>query len=74
MFQAFIVICAIGTEPSFDNCIVQVQPAIYPDENVCVNSIASHLDTLNNTGVLDEFEVHNIGCHKYLIVEDKTKA
>ena len=73
MFQAFIVLCTVGVEPAFDTCILQVQPTVLPTQRECVESIDYHLIRLEKTKILDSFEIHNIGCHSYLLGDKKVE-
>ena len=72
MFQAFVILCTLGTNPSYENCKASIQPSIWPSEGLCFQALTIYLDTINDMGTLNEYEIHNIGCHSYL-TEDKLK-
>ena len=66
MFQAFIVICFVGAEPSFDNCEAQLQPFIWPDEKTCQSQLFQYTQEILENPFYLEMEVMDLGCHNYL--------
>ena len=73
MFQAFLVLCTVGLEPSYDNCVVQVQPAMLFEEWECIDSLNFYIDNLSQTGLFDVYEIHNVGCHSYILSDKKVE-
>lgn len=64
MFQAFILLCLIGTDPSIKNCFVETG-SIFPTEEICMAAIIDKLNAYDSS-IFDTFEVNDIGCHSYI--------
>lgn len=74
MFQPYILFCALQMDPSFDNCIINAQPAYYETKEECMIQIEGYTKSLEFLMFLENYYVYDIGCNDYLNKKDKKQA
>ena len=66
MFQPFILVCMLGTEPQFETCRVMGQPAFYGTEEECQSEIYVYMTDPYFALDIEGFEVADVGCINFL--------
>jgi len=65
MFQAFILYCMTGLEPSGDTCIVDVAQFFQTEELECNLEVIARVNEIEEK-LVKQWYIYDAGCNQYL--------
>ena len=73
MFEAFVVFCTLGTQPSIDTCVDYHYSEYLRTENECQEALMFFIEVeMQYLLVPEDMYIHNVGCIDYLELPEDT--
>ena len=65
MYQAFILLCTINVDPSFEDCFLETSNYIFRTEEGCIEDVEERIEKLPEE-LFKNYYIEKASCHSYL--------